>query len=110
MTKEREQQSDLGCVIAADVGGTNLRAAVIDQSGRVLERYKQPTPKTVTPVGMVKAFVEVARELMQRKSVETIKIRGAGDSRTRNGRRRARGGDGSAQRAVARRAMSHRGA
>lgn len=33
-------------VCAVDLGGTNLRAALIDYEGRIHERHKQPTPKS----------------------------------------------------------------
>jgi glucokinase len=34
----------MGAVLAIDVGGTNLRAAVVDREGAVLERTSEPTP------------------------------------------------------------------
>ncbi|MEJ7617509.1 MAG: ROK family protein [Pyrinomonadaceae bacterium] len=77
MSQSRRSKPGADCVIAADVGGTNLRAAVINESGQVLERFKQHTPKTETPVEMIGAFVSAARELMERQSVrEHAHIRG----------------------------------
>jgi glucokinase len=49
-------------VIAADLGGTNLRAAVVDADGRIHERVKHPTPKAERADEIVRALVEAARE------------------------------------------------
>lgn len=77
MSLAREVNSATDCVIAADVGGTNLRAALINSSGQVLERYKRRTPKAETSVEIIGAFVGAARELMHRKTVQGIlRIRG----------------------------------
>lgn len=51
-----------GLVIAADLGGTNLRAATIDRCGHIHERTKQHTPKAEKPDEIVKAIVSAARE------------------------------------------------
>jgi glucokinase len=51
-----------GLVIAADLGGTNLRAATVDARGRIHERVKHPTPKAERADEIVRALVEAARE------------------------------------------------
>jgi len=56
-------------VIAADLGGTNLRAATIDREGRIHERTKHHTPKAERPDEIVRAIVAAAREC-ESKSVE----------------------------------------
>lgn len=71
MSSAKETNAHADCVIAADVGGTNIRAALIDASGRVLERYKRRTPKTETSTEMIGAFVGAARELMRRASAHS---------------------------------------
>jgi glucokinase len=58
------EESDL--VIAADLGGTNLRAATIDRAGRIHERTKQHTPKAVKANEIVQAIVAAARECESR--------------------------------------------
>jgi glucokinase len=35
----------MGAVLAVDVGGTNLRAAVVDSDGRIVARHAVPTPR-----------------------------------------------------------------
>jgi glucokinase len=61
-----EQSFDSGLVIAADLGGTNLRAAVVDAHGRIHERVKHPTPKAERADEIVQALVAAARECQSR--------------------------------------------
>ncbi len=49
-------------VFAADVGGTHLRAAVVDRSGNILYRLKQDTPRTNSADDFVQALVESVEE------------------------------------------------
>jgi glucokinase len=49
-------------VLAADLGGTNLRMAVIDPSGAVLFRTRRETPRGECPDEIVRAIVECAIE------------------------------------------------
>jgi glucokinase len=56
-------------VIAADLGGTNLRAATVDRQGRIHERTKQHTPKAEKASEIVRAIVAAAREC-ERRSLE----------------------------------------
>src|SRR5215210_7160200 len=51
-----------GLVIAADLGGTNLRAATISSGGQIHERVKHQTPKTERAEEIVRALVAAARE------------------------------------------------
>lgn len=49
-------------VFAADLGGTHLRAALVDDSGRVHKQLKQPTPRGDSPDCVVDALVCAAKE------------------------------------------------
>lgn len=49
-------------VLAADLGGTNLRMAAIDRDGRILYRTKRPTPRGASAERIVRAIVESADE------------------------------------------------
>src|SRR4051812_3273652 len=53
---------DEGLVIAVDLGGTNLRAATIDNQGQIHERTKIRTPKAEKADEIVRAIVAAARE------------------------------------------------
>lgn len=52
-------------VIATDLGGTHLRAAVIDRTGRILNRVKIQTPKAESADEIVRAIVGAARSLIE---------------------------------------------
>jgi glucokinase len=46
-------------VLAADFGGTNLRAAIVSEDGDVLYRTDHPTPAQATPQGVIVQVVEL---------------------------------------------------
>jgi glucokinase len=50
-------------VLALDVGGTGLKAAIIDRTGTVVRRLERPTPVTAGADAVVAAIRELAREL-----------------------------------------------
>jgi glucokinase len=62
--------SDNKLVIAADLGGTNLRAATVDRQGQILSRTKQHTPKAEKASEIVRAIVAAAREC-ERNSLDS---------------------------------------
>jgi glucokinase len=64
-TELRTNEESSRLVIAADLGGTNLRAAVVDAAGRIHERVKHPTPKAERADEIVRALVAAARECEQ---------------------------------------------
>ena len=49
-------------IFAADLGGTHLRAATVDQKGRIQFRFKQNTPQGGDPNAIVDAVVAAVRE------------------------------------------------
>jgi glucokinase len=49
-------------VLAADLGGTHLRYAIVDDQGQVYFRQIQPTPRTDKPDEIVHALIAAARE------------------------------------------------
>jgi glucokinase len=64
-----------GLVIAADLGGTNLRAATVDSEGHIHERTKQHTPKAVKANEIVRAIVAAARDCETRSEAQGGRIR-----------------------------------
>ena len=50
-------------VFAADLGGTNLRAATVDEDGKIHFRLKQNTPQADQPDEIVRALVLAVRPL-----------------------------------------------
>jgi glucokinase len=67
--------ADNELVIAADLGGTNLRAATVDREGRIHERVKQQTPKAEKASEIVRAIVAGARECESRSLDGGARIR-----------------------------------
>jgi len=49
-------------VFAADLGGTHLRAATVDEDGTIHFRLKQKTPHTADPDDIVRALVQAVRQ------------------------------------------------
>jgi glucokinase len=66
MTDSNQNQTCGGAngsmVFAADLGGTHLRAATVDESGSIHYRLKRKTPRTETPDDIVRALVLAVRE------------------------------------------------
>jgi len=67
-------RTSAGFVIAADLGGTHLRAAAVDESGRIHFRIKHNTPRAETADEIVQALVLAVREC-EKQGMES-----AGDS------------------------------
>ena len=47
-------------VFAVDLGGTHLRVALVDDTGRILKQHKQDTPKGDSAEDIVDALVRVS--------------------------------------------------
>lgn len=52
-------------VFAADLGGTHLRAAAIDELGQIYHRSKTPTPRSSNPDQIVRVLVDAVQECAQ---------------------------------------------
>lgn len=74
LSQRQREQSDLVC--AVDLGGTNLRAAIIDADGRIQERFKFNTPDTHESTEIVSAIIEAvsACEARASKPFEAVSI------------------------------------
>ncbi len=55
-------------VFAADLGGTHLRSAIVDQTGKIDFRLKQKTPTAERPEEIVDALVAAVRECEQQNA------------------------------------------
>lgn len=49
-------------VFVADLGGTHLRVATVDRSGKICYRQMQPTPKAEKPDEIVRALIDAVHE------------------------------------------------
>jgi glucokinase len=64
-------------VLAADLGGTNLRMAVIDREGRILYRARRETPRGANPQEIVSEIADAARECLENIDTEVSVIAAA---------------------------------
>lgn len=55
---------DSDLVFAADLGGTHLRVALVDESGKILTQLKKETPKGKNPECVVRALVEAEQQCL----------------------------------------------
>ena len=61
-------------VFVADLGGTHLRTAIVDDSGQIHFRAKQQTPHAESAQGIVDALVAAARECDARASAAGLSV------------------------------------
>ncbi len=57
-------------VLAADLGGTNLRIAAVDDGGAILHLTKRPTPKDVSPSQLIELISDMADECCENLSAD----------------------------------------
>src|SRR5437016_13022973 len=62
-------------VFAADLGGTNLRAATVDEDGEIHFRLKQSTPQAEQPDEIVRALVLAVRQCEKQSEANGDRIR-----------------------------------
>jgi glucokinase len=72
VTKQNDLEAKL--VFAADLGGTHLRGALVDQRGTIHVQLKQETPKESSPDCIVKALVEAAADCQRQLGIDRIKV------------------------------------
>ncbi len=82
--------SDPGLVFAADLGGTHLRAASVDQNGKIHFRLKQNTPQAEKADEIVRALVLAVRASEEQsasagKSISAISVVVPGTVNVENG-------------------------
>jgi glucokinase len=58
-----DQESTSQSVLAIDLGGTNLRAALVQKTGTILAQLKRETPKADDVDALVEALTSAAHEL-----------------------------------------------
>jgi glucokinase len=78
-----KNQSSDSLVFAVDLGGTHLRVALVDDTGRILEQLKQETPKGDSAECIVNALANAAAQWTdekQRVVATSIMVPGAVDA------------------------------
>jgi len=71
----RTGQTRTEVVFAADLGGTNLRAATVDENGKIHFRLKQNTPQAEKPDEIVRALMLAVRECEKQCKANGDRIR-----------------------------------
>jgi glucokinase len=57
-------------VFAADLGGTHLRVATVDQNGKIYCRQMQPTPQAEKPNEIVRALIDAVHECARKTEAQ----------------------------------------
>jgi glucokinase len=70
----RTNSLDSDLVFAADLGGTHLRVALVDESGRILTQLKKETPKGTNPECVVRALVEAEKQCLSDGHVGSSRV------------------------------------
>src|ERR1043165_7525826 len=65
---------DKKMIFAADLGGTHLRAATVDQKGRIHSRFKQNTPQVADANAIVDAIVSAVREFQKAAEISAVSL------------------------------------
>ena len=68
VSKKAKNRRAVNCVLAVDLGGTKLAAALVTPDGKVLTRKSVPVDRS-SALAPVKQIVELARELAGAKSL-----------------------------------------
>ena len=63
--------------IGVDIGGTKVAAGVVDEEGRILDRWQEPTPSH-SPQAVEDAILRAVEQLRKRHRVEAVGIGAAG--------------------------------
>jgi glucokinase len=61
-------KTDKNLIFAADLGGTHLRAAIVDRKGRIHSRFKQNTPQVADANAIVDAVVGAVHEFQNQNA------------------------------------------
>lgn len=67
-----KEQGNRDLIFAADLGGTHLRAAIVDRHGKIRSHYKQNTPQVADAEAIVDAIVAAVRECQKQLESEDV--------------------------------------
>jgi len=71
---EDADNTDRKLIFAADLGGTHLRAAIVDQKGRIHSRFKQNTPQVADANAIVDAIVSAVHEFQKAAEISAVSL------------------------------------
>src|SRR6185369_12105856 len=61
-------------IFAADLGGTHLRAAIVDSKGKIHARFKQNTPQVADANAIVDAIVAAVHEFQKETEISAVSL------------------------------------
>jgi glucokinase len=67
-------KTDRKLIFAADLGGTHLRAATVDQKGHIHSRFKQNTPQVKDASTIVDAIVAAVDEFQKAAEISAVSL------------------------------------
>ncbi len=65
-------------VIAVDLGGTNLRVALVDKSGKIIEKRDTPTRVVGGEKIVIQQMIDLIRDVLKKSQVDVQQIMGIG--------------------------------
>ncbi|HEV8189224.1 MAG TPA: ROK family protein [Pyrinomonadaceae bacterium] len=71
---EAADNTNTKLIFAADLGGTHLRAATVDQNGRIHSRFKQNTPQVADASAIIDAIVSAVREFQKAGEISAVSL------------------------------------
>ena len=71
---EAADNTNTKLIFAADLGGTHLRAATVDQNGRIHSRFKQNTPQVADASAIIDAIVSAVREFQKAGKISAVSL------------------------------------
>jgi len=71
---EAADKTDTKLIFAADLGGTHLRAATVDQKGHIHSRFKQNTPQVQDAHAIIDAIVSAVHEFQKAAEISAVSL------------------------------------
>ncbi len=71
---EAADKTDRKLIFAADLGGTHLRAATVDQKGHIHSRFKQNTPQVKDANAIVDTIVTAVHEFQKAAEISAVSL------------------------------------
>jgi len=71
---EAADKTDTKLIFAADLGGTHLRAATVDQKGHIHSRFKQNTPQVQDARAIIDAIVSAVHEFQKAAEISAVSL------------------------------------
>ena len=64
--------------IGIDVGGTKILAALVEDSGKIIERERQSVPSNGSPKEILAVIGDLVDHILEKEKIKKVQIQGAG--------------------------------